>query len=123
MNVLFAALAGAERIFAVLDEEIETDDGDVILINDDKGNIGKFLEDGEFEKLLFVEILDSKILILVMWKGKRFLKILAFTLNQDRRLHLLVLPVLEKQQLQTLLIDFMKLMMVLSYMMGLILDE
>lgn len=46
LNTLFAALAGAERIFAILDEEIELDTGDVRLTNDSwkvpKGN-------GEYE--------------------------------------------------------------------------
>lgn len=37
LNTLFAALAGAERIFNVLDEEIETDEGDVSLIKDCEG--------------------------------------------------------------------------------------
>jgi len=32
LNTLFAALAGAERIFAILDEEPEVDDGDVELV-------------------------------------------------------------------------------------------
>lgn len=37
LNSLFAALAGAERIFNVLDERIETDEGDVTLLKDCKG--------------------------------------------------------------------------------------
>ncbi|MFA7549913.1 MAG: ABC transporter ATP-binding protein [Sedimentibacter sp.] len=37
LNTLFAALAGAERIFNVLDEEIEIDEGDVSLIKDCEG--------------------------------------------------------------------------------------
>jgi ATP-binding cassette subfamily B multidrug efflux pump len=37
LNSLFAALAGAERIFNVLDERIETDEGDVTLLKDRKG--------------------------------------------------------------------------------------
>lgn len=37
-NMLFAALAGAERIFAIIDEEIETDEGDVTLIRDCNGD-------------------------------------------------------------------------------------
>ncbi len=41
-NTILNALAGAERIFALLDEEIEADDGYVTLVNadiDDSGNI------------------------------------------------------------------------------------
>jgi ATP-binding cassette subfamily B multidrug efflux pump len=38
LNTLFAALAGAERIFSILDEDIETDDGDVCLVRDYNGN-------------------------------------------------------------------------------------
>ncbi|HBM74186.1 MAG TPA: multidrug ABC transporter ATP-binding protein, partial [Clostridiaceae bacterium] len=37
LNTLFAALAGAERIFNILDEEVETDSGDVMLVKDDAG--------------------------------------------------------------------------------------
>jgi len=36
-NTLFAALAGAERIFNVLDEEVEVDDGDVRLVEGKDG--------------------------------------------------------------------------------------
>lgn len=52
MNTLFAALAGAERIFAILDEEVETDDGDVRLATKD-GNQYWLLpnEDGEIEEV------------------------------------------------------------------------
>ena len=52
-NTLFAALAGAERIFNVLDQEIEVDQGDVRLEKDGEGkyywNLPK--EDGGFEKV------------------------------------------------------------------------
>lgn len=37
-NILFAALAGAERIFNLMDEEIEADEGDVSLVKDSEGN-------------------------------------------------------------------------------------
>lgn len=37
LNMLFAALAGAERIFAVLDEDVEADIGDVVLVSDSAG--------------------------------------------------------------------------------------
>lgn len=36
LNTLFAALAGAERIFNIIDEEIESDQGDVVLVEDNK---------------------------------------------------------------------------------------
>ena len=52
LNTLFAALAGAERIFNVLDEEIEVDHGDVMLVEDSDGK-GPFWkvpkEGGQFE--------------------------------------------------------------------------
>lgn len=53
LNTLFAALAGAERIFNILDEEIEEDKGDVRLVRDDKeGPYWKVpKENGEFEKV------------------------------------------------------------------------
>lgn len=38
LNTLFAALAGAERIFKVLDEKIEVDNGDVTLVEKNEGN-------------------------------------------------------------------------------------
>lgn len=38
LNTLFAALAGAERIFNVLDQEVEIDQGDVVLSQDAAGN-------------------------------------------------------------------------------------
>jgi ATP-binding cassette subfamily B protein len=34
LNTLFAALAGAERIFNILDEDVEVDNGDVVLVRD-----------------------------------------------------------------------------------------
>ncbi|HQE06426.1 MAG TPA: ABC transporter ATP-binding protein [Tepidanaerobacteraceae bacterium] len=51
LNMLFAALAGAERIFDVLDEEAERDEGDVCLVRDGKNppywKVPK--ENGEYE--------------------------------------------------------------------------
>lgn len=53
LNTLFAALAGAERIFKVLDEPVEINDGDVVLEDDCKGKknlcwkVPK--QDGKFE--------------------------------------------------------------------------
>ncbi|NMA52013.1 MAG: ABC transporter ATP-binding protein, partial [Peptococcaceae bacterium] len=54
LNTLFAALAGAERIFKVLDEEVEIDQGDVTLVKDEKQN--KFFwrvaqENGKYEDI------------------------------------------------------------------------
>jgi len=53
LNMLFAALAGAERIFDVLDEKVETDQGDVCLVRDGKNppywKVPK--ENGQFEKV------------------------------------------------------------------------
>lgn len=53
LNTLFAALAGAERIFNVLDEEIEKDEGDVGLVKDVEDapywQVPK--ENGEYEKV------------------------------------------------------------------------
>ncbi len=55
LNTLFAALAGAERIFKVLDEEVEVDEGDVTLIKDsEKKNTNYWRvpkESGEFEEV------------------------------------------------------------------------
>ena len=53
LNTLFAALAGAERIFSFLDEEVEEDEGDVTIVRDWKEK-GKHCwkvpqEDGSFE--------------------------------------------------------------------------
>lgn len=53
LNTLFAALAGAERIFNVLDEEVETDEGDVCLVRD--GENAPYwkvpTENGEYKKV------------------------------------------------------------------------
>lgn len=55
LNTLFAALAGAERIFNVLDEEIEIDQGDVELAEDCTGKNNLCwnvpLENGEYEQV------------------------------------------------------------------------
>ncbi|MBC8587093.1 ABC transporter ATP-binding protein [Paratissierella segnis] len=52
LNTLFAALAGAERIFNILDEEVEIDEGDIRLVEDknDKKSYWKVpMKNGEFE--------------------------------------------------------------------------
>lgn len=53
LNTLFAALAGAERIFNILDEEVELDNGDVIIARNcgkGKGDCWKVpRENGEYE--------------------------------------------------------------------------
>jgi len=53
LNTLFAALAGAERIFNVLDEEVEEYEGDVRLVRDEKnGDYWKVpKENGEYDKV------------------------------------------------------------------------
>lgn len=55
LNTLFAALAGAERIFNVLDEKVETDDGGVSLERDLEGGNNHYWkvpkENGEYEKV------------------------------------------------------------------------
>lgn len=55
LNTLFAALAGAERIFKVLDEEVEIDEGDVTLIKDVKVKNDPYWrvpnENGKFEEV------------------------------------------------------------------------
>jgi len=51
LNTLFAALAGAERIFKILDEEVEVDEGDVRLVKEEDGkSYWKVpMEDGEYQ--------------------------------------------------------------------------
>ena len=53
LNVLFAALAGAERIFSVLDEEPELDQGDVALVKDNNGDLYWKVpgNDGQFDRV------------------------------------------------------------------------
>jgi ATP-binding cassette subfamily B protein len=64
LNSLFAALAGAERIFNVLDEKIETDEGDVTLLKDCTGK--KALcwmvpkGDGDYEKVPLKGFIEFK---------------------------------------------------------------
>ena len=68
LNTLFAALAGAERIFDVLDEEVETDEGDVRLVRDGKDALtGKSLKKMVNMKKLPLRVLSLlKMLTLVM---------------------------------------------------------
>lgn len=54
LNTLFAALAGAERIFAILDEEAEIDDGNVEIEKDPDSKKPYWKlpqEDGKYEKI------------------------------------------------------------------------
>ena len=55
MNMLLAALAGAERIFNVMDEEAEINDGDVSLVRDPEGGNSLYWkvpkENGEYERI------------------------------------------------------------------------
>ncbi len=55
LNTLFAALAGAERIFKILDEKVEEDIGDVILVRDPEGKKAPYWkvpnENGELEEV------------------------------------------------------------------------
>lgn len=52
LNTLFAALAGAERIFKVLDEKIEVDSGDVRIVKEGQNPYWKVpKENGEYEKI------------------------------------------------------------------------
>lgn len=55
LNTLFAALAGAERIFKMLDEKIEVNNGDVTLVEECKGKNNLFWkvpnENGKFERV------------------------------------------------------------------------
>lgn len=55
LNTLFAALAGAERIFDVLDEKVETDQGDVTLVKHSDGKSGYYWripkDNGEYEEV------------------------------------------------------------------------
>ncbi|MEG1304422.1 MAG: ABC transporter ATP-binding protein, partial [Oscillospiraceae bacterium] len=47
MNALFAALAGAERIFALIDEDIEKDSGTTTLVNARRSGDGSLVEADE----------------------------------------------------------------------------
>jgi len=55
LNALFAALAGAERIFNVLDQKAEVDEGDVILVKDKSGKKDPYWKvpkgNGEYEEI------------------------------------------------------------------------
>ncbi|NLY45663.1 MAG: ABC transporter ATP-binding protein [Tissierella sp.] len=55
LNTLFAALAGAERIFKILDEDEEIDEGDVELVSDCTGKNGLCWrvprDNGEYEEI------------------------------------------------------------------------
>ena len=78
LNMLFAALAGAERIFNILDEEVEKDEGDVRLVRDfnGKGNhcwkVPK--EEGTFENVLVNGDITFKDVDFGYVPGKQILK-------------------------------------------------
>ncbi|NLJ59235.1 MAG: ABC transporter ATP-binding protein, partial [Tissierellia bacterium] len=78
LNTLFAALAGAERIFNILDEKIETDHGDVTLVGDCQGKknlcwrVPK--ENGEFEDLPLKGFIRFKDVDFGYEEGKKVLK-------------------------------------------------
>lgn len=76
LNTLFAALAGAERIFKVLDEKIENDKGDVILIRESNGDaywkVPK--ENGEYDKVPLKGFITFKNVNFGYNPGQRILK-------------------------------------------------
>ena len=90
LNTLFAALAGAERIFNILDENIETDDGDVRLIRDYLGK-GKHcwkvpVEDGSYKFVPLKGHIVSKMLTSdIPWTG-RFYTTSIYMPSRARRL-------------------------------------
>jgi len=75
-NTLFAALAGAERIFNVLDQEAEVDQGDVRLEKDHDGNyywnVPK--ENGQYEKVPLKGYITFKDVSFGYVEGQKVLK-------------------------------------------------
>ncbi|NLY86116.1 MAG: ABC transporter ATP-binding protein [Tissierellia bacterium] len=75
-NTLFAALAGAERIFNVLDQEVEVDEGDVRLHRDEKGNyywkVPK--NNGEYDKVPLKGYISFENVSFGYVEGQRVLK-------------------------------------------------
>ncbi|MGI6778859.1 MAG: ABC transporter ATP-binding protein [Acetivibrionales bacterium] len=78
MNILFAALAGAERIFNVLDEEIENDQGDAILVKDGEGKGRSYWrvpgEKGEYQEIPLKGFIEFKNVNFGYVEGQRILK-------------------------------------------------
>ncbi|HHZ02278.1 MAG TPA: ABC transporter ATP-binding protein [Tissierellia bacterium] len=78
LNTLFAALAGAERIFNVLDEEIEKDEGDVVLVEDSEGENKLYWkvpkEKGEYEEIPLKGYITFKDVDFGYEPGKKVLK-------------------------------------------------
>ena len=76
MNTLFAALAGAERIFNVLDEEPEHTEGDVSLIRDEENKLYWKVpkEGGEYEKIPVKGFITFKDVDFGYLQGQKILK-------------------------------------------------
>ncbi|SHI58052.1 ABC transporter ATP-binding protein [Lutispora thermophila] len=78
LNTLFAALAGAERIFEVLDQEEEIDQGDVNLVRNRNGEKGYCWripkENGEYEEIPLRGYITFKDVNFGYDEGKRVLK-------------------------------------------------
>lgn len=78
LNTLFAALAGAERIFNILDEEIEVDEGDVSLVEDCSGKSGLCWkipnENGEYDKVPLEGFITFENVDFGYTQGQRILK-------------------------------------------------
>ena len=122
-NSIVMALAGADRIFKLLDEKPEVDDGYVTLVNVRKE--GEKLVETEQKKQVCghgsiptvkqakQSIVNSRVRLLwtmltsVIQMIKSFFTILICTQNPVRRLRLSVQQVQAKQQSQTLLTDSM----------------
>lgn len=77
LNTLFAALAGAERIFNILDEEIEVDQGDIRLVRDDENGETYWKvpkDNGELEKVPLKGFITFKDVDFGYVPGQRVLK-------------------------------------------------
>lgn len=120
MNNIFSALAGAERVFEVMDMESEVDDGTVTLeeIHTDSGKNGFGLT--ELKKLPLRVRSFSTMLHSPMSPTKLFFTISTFMPSRVKKLHLSAQPAQAKLQLQTLSTAFMIFKRAQSPMMALI---
>ena len=113
MNAVAMAMAGAERIFKLMDETVEQDQGVVTLTRckiDEQGHIEETQEyttqwawrhpraNGEVEYVPFAERYYSMMLRLAMYQTRQSCIILNSMQNRDKRLLLLALQVPEKQR-------------------------
>ena len=120
-NMIFAALAGAERIFNVLDEDVELDEGDVRLLRDgDETYWAVPKADGSFDKVPLKGHITFENVRFGYNPGKNTLKNINLYAKPGQKVAFVGSTGAGKLLLPISLTDFMRLMMVPFYMTVLI---